>query len=80
MNPQYVYFIIFACIAYLVVSDPSIAKFIVYVTGIAKFQFEKIKWWILHNPRNPIVKFMIWRRSYQLAKQLQKEFNERRMD
>jgi hypothetical protein len=34
----------------------------------------KTKWWILYNPENPIIKYMIRRNSYKLAKQLQKEF------
>lgn len=34
-----------------------------------------IKWIILNDPRNPIVKYLIWKRSFKLAEQLQKEFN-----
>jgi hypothetical protein len=35
--------------------------------------YEKQKWWLLNNPRNPIVKYLMWRRAYKLAKELQRE-------
>ena len=38
---------------------------------------EKVKWWILHNPANPIVKYLMWRRAYKLAKELQEELESR---
>jgi hypothetical protein len=44
------------------------------LTQLARVQYEKAKWWILHNPANPIVKYLIWRRSIKLAEELMKEF------
>jgi hypothetical protein len=40
------------------------------LTQLARVQYEKTKWWILHNPANPIVKYLMWRRSIKLAKEL----------
>jgi hypothetical protein len=31
----------------------------------------------MQSPDNPIVKYMIWRRSMKLAKELRKELNEK---
>ena len=31
----------------------------------------------MQSPDNPIVKYMIWRRSIKLAKELRKEFDEK---
>ena len=46
------------------------------LTQLAKVQYEKTKWWILHNPANPIVKYFMWRNSIKLAEELMKEFEE----
>jgi hypothetical protein len=76
MNPFYVWFVIFACIGYLVVTDASVARLFVLLTGIARVQYEKIKWWVLYNPSNPIVKWLMWRNALRLAKELEKEFKK----
>ena len=47
------------------------------LTQLARVQYEKTKWWVLHNPANPIVKYLMWRRSYKLAKELQEELQSR---
>ena len=73
MSSTYIYFIIFFCVAYLIVTDQSVARGFYMLTQLARVQYEKTKWWILHNPANPIVKYLIWRRSNQLAKELMKE-------
>ena len=76
MNPLYVWFLIFACIGYLIVTDASVARLFVLLTGLARIKYQKIKWFLLHNPSNPLVKFMIHRRSLRLAKELAKELNK----
>ena len=73
MSSVYIYFIIFFCIAYLILTDQSVARGFYMLTQLARVQYEKTKWWILHNPANPIVKYMMWRRAYRLAKEIQKE-------
>ena len=69
----YISFIIFAVVAYLIVTDNSVAAAFYYVVKLIKFEYEKRKWMILNDPRNPIVKYLIWRRSYKLAKELHRE-------
>jgi hypothetical protein len=77
MNPLYIYFIIFFCIGYLVVTDASVARLFVLLTGLVRVQYEKIKWYIQYSPDNPLVKFMIHRRSLRIAKELMEEFAEK---
>lgn len=77
MTAQYVYLVIFACVAYLIATDESIAKAFYFVTKIAKNKFEIFKWWLLNNPRNPIVKYLMWRRSNRLAKELMDELQSK---
>jgi hypothetical protein len=76
MNPLYIYFIIFFCIGYLIITDASVARLFVLLTGLARVQYEKIKWWVLYNPANPIVKWLMWRNALRLAKELEKEFKK----
>ena len=77
MSSTYIYFVIFFCIAYLIVTDQSIARAFYMLTQLAQVQYEKTKWWILHNPANPIVKYLIWRKSMKMAEELMKEFENK---
>jgi hypothetical protein len=76
MNPLYIYFIIFFCIGYLIVTDASVARLFVLLTALARVQYQRIKWWILYNPSNPIVKWLMWRNALRIAKELEKEFKK----
>ena len=77
MNTTYIYFVIFFCIGYLIVTDQSIARAVYMLTQLARVEYEKVKWWILHNPANPIVKYLMWRRSMKLAKELMDEYKNK---
>jgi hypothetical protein len=77
MNPLYIYFIIFFCIGYLIVTDASVARLFVLLTGLARVQYQRIKWWVLYNPSNPIVKYLIHRKSMKMAEELMREFEEK---
>ena len=77
MNSTYIYFVIFFCIAYLIITDQSVARAFYMLTQLAQVQYEKTKWWILHNPANPIVRYFIWRRSVKMAEELMKEFQDK---
>ena len=74
MTTQYIYFIIFACLAYLIVTDQSVAKLFVLLTGLLKFQYQKYRWIIMHHPKTPWARYAMWRRSNRLAEELMKEF------
>lgn len=74
MSASYLYFIIFFCVAYLIITDQSVAKGFYMLTQLTQVQYEKVKWWIIHNPANPIVRYFMWKRSMKLAKELMDEF------
>lgn len=78
MNTTYVYLLIFGCIAYLIVTDQSVARAVFYITEIIKNKFFKFYWWVLNNPRLPWVKYQMYRRSMKIAEELMKEFEEKR--
>ena len=64
-------------VGYLIVTDNSVAYAFALVLKLIKFQYEKQKWWLLHNPRNIIVRWMIDRNSMKMAKELMEEFEEK---
>jgi hypothetical protein len=76
MNYQHFLLFVFAILAYFIITDDSIAKVFYYVTNLIKNQYEIKKWWLLNNPSNPIVKYLIWRKSLKMAKDLEKEFQK----
>ena len=78
MSANYIYLIIFFCIGYLIITDQSVARAFYMLTQLAKVQYEKVKWWAVHNPANPIIKYLIWRRSMKLAEELMKELDEKK--
>jgi len=76
MESYYIWLIVFAAAAYFIVTDESIAAAFYFVFRLAKAYIQRKWWWITHNPRNPVVKYLMWRRSMKLAKELQKYFDE----
>jgi len=76
MTAYYFWFGIFIFLFYLVATDDSIAYALALVFKMVRFQYEKQKWWLLHNPRNPIVKWMMWRNALRIAKDLEKELKK----
>ena len=72
----YGWFIVFAVVAYFIATDESVAAAFYYLTRLAKSNYEKQKWWLLNNPRNPVVKYLMWRRALKLAKELEREFRK----
>jgi len=64
-------------VGYLIVTDESFAYAFTLVSKLIKFQYEKTKWWILHNPANPVVKWLMYRKSMKMAEELMKEFAEK---
>ena len=76
MTSYYFWFGIFMFVGYLILTDDSVAYAFTLVSKLIRFQYEKQKWWLLHNPRNPIVKWFMWRRALRIAKQLEKEFKK----
>jgi len=77
MITSYFWLGVFLIIGYFVVTDKSLATFFVLTQKRIELEYEKLKWRIMQSPDNPIVKYMIWRRSIKLAKELKKELDEK---
>ena len=77
MTAQLTWFALFAVVMYFIATDESIAVAFYYVTRLAKAYTQRQWWWLLHNPRNPVVKYMMWRRSMKLAQELMDEYKNK---
>ena len=66
----------FAVVAYIIVTDERAAAAFVYVSKLANTQIKRHWWWLTNNPKNPVVKYMIYRRSLRIAKELMVEINK----
>ena len=77
MDSHYIILSLFAVAAYFIVTDDSVAAAFFYVTRLAKAYIQRQLWWLLHNPRNPVVKYMMWRRSMKLAQELMDEYKNK---
>ena len=66
----------FAVVAYIIVTDERAAAAFLYVSKLANTEIKRHWWWLTNNPRNPVVKYMIYRRSLRLSKELMVEINK----
>ena len=76
MNSNYIILSLFAVAAYFILTDEGVAAAFFYVTRLAKAYIQRQWWWLLHNPRNPVVKYIMYRRSLKMAEELMAEINK----
>lgn len=76
MESYYVWITLFTIIGYMIVSDKNVVDASVYVFVIIKNRLIREIWWLKNNPSNPIVKYVMWRKSIKLAKELEREFRK----
>jgi hypothetical protein len=75
VNIQLAWFALFAVALYFIVSDESIAAAFYYVVRIASTYIRRKWWWITHNPRNPVIKYLIYRQSLKMAEEIMAQIN-----
>lgn len=80
METYYIWLILFAVVGYVIVSDKNVLDAFVYIFDIVKNNIIKQIWWLKNNPKNPIVKYLMHRRSMKMAEELMKEFESKNED
>jgi hypothetical protein len=65
--------IIFAIIAYLVITDKNVADYLTLVFRISKLNIERMFWMIRLHPKNPITNLMMRWKYDRIARELQEE-------
>jgi len=75
MTAQYLWLIVFSFALYFIITDESIAAAFYYAIRLAKAYIQRQWWWFTHNPKNPVVKYLIYRRSMKLAQEMMAKIN-----
>lgn len=75
MTSQYLWLLVFGLALYIIATDANVAQAFVYITRHFKNKFDGKVWWLINNPRNPIVKYLIWRRSMKMAKEIRQKID-----
>jgi len=70
MTAQYLWLLIFGVCLYVISTDENVAKAFFYVLELVKTNIRRKWWWITHDPGNPVVKYMMYRKNFKLAKEL----------
>jgi len=76
-QPYILFLMIFSIVVYIIAIDENVTTFIDLLFKIININIQKYFWLIKNHPNNPITNWIIWRRSLVLAKQLEKEFEEK---
>jgi hypothetical protein len=65
---MFVFFTFIIVIA--IITELKALNLIYLIFDLVKLEFQILKWKIWLDPRNPIVKYLTWRQSLKLAKEL----------
>lgn len=67
--------IIFSVLAYMIIVDENVAKFIMIWIGIIRVNIERLFWIVKYHPNNFVTTWIQNRRYDKIAEELQKEFS-----
>ena len=76
MNSNTILLGMFAVVAYIIVTDERAAAAFLYAIKLVVTNIKRQWWWLTNNPRNPVVKYLIYRRSLRITKELMAEINK----
>ncbi len=70
--------IIFAIVAYLMITDKNVADYLTLVFKMTRLNIERMFWMIRLHPKNPITNLMMRWKYDKIAKELEKEFIQKK--
>jgi hypothetical protein len=65
--------ILFAILAYLILTDKNVADYLTLVFKMTRLNIERMFWMIRFHPKNPITNLMMRWKYERIARELQKE-------
>ena len=75
-SPHIILFGIFAVVAYFIITDENVAAAFVYAFKLVNTNIKRQWWWLTNNPRNPVVRYMMYRKNLKLAKELRAKIDK----
>ena len=76
MTTQYVWLCLFAIIAYVIIVDENVAKYIILLCKIIKLKIESFFLSIWLHPKNPIANLIVNMKARRIAKKFLEEMKE----
>jgi hypothetical protein len=67
--------ILFAILAYLILTDRNVADYLTLVFKMTRLNIERMFWMIRLHPKNPITNLMMRWKYERIARELEKELN-----
>ena len=67
--------VIFGVLAYMIIVDQNVAKFIIIWIAIIRVNAERLFWVIKYHPNNFVTTWLQNRKYDRIAKELEKEFS-----
>lgn len=77
MTTYYILCLILGIILYMAAVDQNVLDYIVLQSKIIKVTIERLFWMIRFHPKNPITNLIIKIKYDKIAKELQKEFEQK---
>lgn len=79
--PSYQYFllVVFSIILWLMIVDPNVSEYINLIFKIIGVNIQRFFWMVKYHPNNFITTFIQNRKYDKIAKELEKEFAEKKI-
>jgi len=77
MTTYYLLCLFLGIILYMAIVDQNVLDYILILFKIIKVNFERAIWLIRFHPKNPITNLIMKFKYDKIAKELQKEFDEK---
>jgi len=69
--------LLFGVIAYMMIIDPNVSEYLTLVFKMIKINIERAYWMIRLHPKNPITNLMMRMEYAKIARELEKEFQNK---
>jgi hypothetical protein len=69
--------ILFAILAYLILTDKNVADYLTLVFKMMRLNIERMFWMIKLHPKNPITNLIMRWKYDRIAKELEEEFDNK---
>ena len=74
---NYIFFVIFVVLATMITLDNNIATYFTLIFKFLRINLERVFWLIRFHPNNFVTTWIMNRKYDRIAKELEKEFNQK---
>ena len=74
---NYSIILIVGILAYVIITDPNVGEYLILLLKVIKMNFERFIWMVRLHPKNPITNLMMRQKYARIAKELEKEFDNK---